>query len=856
MIASFQPATEKRVREWRMPIVPENYDRRPPTHEEWQALEHLSTCHVRGTSDPRSKASCAARRIFARFDVPIADVFRLRHQGCSEELIREVQHVMRCEMVHHGKSFWDWELQEWLETLCSTWAVFSTKYGVSNSSIRTSILDDAYLLGCVTDLRSVGIGLQITEAAKAYFGAELLREQSERVMKALVGKGYADGEHNVRLLQQGLSMLFVLNRSPYLEDISEGLLASIAVESTRMRRISQRIAMSLQQLHILQPQPKKERTVFSSFERIGMAQEWYEWAVAWYEQAVDLTPHIRRQYIGHLLAIGRWLWRLAPEVRTPEQWTEDLALRFRADVCSWTTGKYGSDEGRRRIPAGKVGSPLKPRAIACYLTALRRFFSDLIRHPHTVADRPARRITLDFSPKEVLAAPQSIRRALDATAPRDIDLRVWACLTIAAATLSEGDLPQGALYPLSFYRALGLVWVTSARRPNEIARLRLDCVREDWDSDMHDEDGHQVERFVTLGGDQPRTQVEREEHVTRICYLHIPAGKNRGPFWIWLPNYVAEAINVWKNDRPPSQGKLLDQKDREEVDYLFCCRDMRVGWRFLNTSLIPLLCAKAGVDIEDAKGRITGHRGRSTRLTLLRRNGVGLDDLAEYAGHANTRTIRRYANQDMIQLHHIIKDADDLSRVIEGVVEMQAAAQALPALRWFIGYDADGEPMFCGNQIYVTCEHRLDCKRCGMFIGGEKARLLRQGEQTLPVTSKVPMTPLERCVVEGDQAGAHAYRTALQHIPAPETPDITLIFNPEGLSNVELEKLAELATVSALEKLHQALDAHEKKLTDLCQQHRTGRSALVTAQKKRITFIQALIADGERCQQEQNRSDR
>src|SRR5436309_7723118 len=41
---------------------------------------------------------------------------------------------------------------------------------------------------------------------------------------------------------------------------------------------------------------------------------------------------------------------------------------------------------------------------------------------------------------------------------------------------------------------------------------------------------------------------------------------------------------------------------------------------------------------------------------------------------------------------------------------------ALPisALRWFIGFDADGEPMYCGNQSYVTCPHRLDCERCGM----------------------------------------------------------------------------------------------------------------------------------------------
>jgi len=846
MMTSIQIAMDRQAIGWQMPMVPESYDQSPLTHEEWQALSHLSQSRIRGGNDPRSKESRSARSMLTRFDLPIADVFRLRHQDCSAETVRDVQHVMRCEMYRRRKMFWEWSEDEWLDMLCPTWAIFSTKYGVRNSTIRTSLLDDAYLLGEVTDLRVVGIGLQITEAAKTYFGAGLLREQCERVMKTLADKGYANREHNIRLLQQCLSMLFVLNRSPYLEDISERLLAEVAAESKRMRHMCQRITISLQSLKMFSPQPKKKQVVSSSFERGGMADEWYEWCVAWYEQAVDLTPHIRRQYIGSLLAIGRWLSQQVPEVHIPEQWTEDLALRFRTDVCSWTIGAYASEEGRRRIPAGKWGRPLKPQAIACYLCALRRFFSDLTRQPHPVAGRPARRITLDFSPKEVLTVPQQIRRAQDATAPRDIDLRVWAKLTIAAATLSESDLPQGALYPLSFYRALGLVWVTSARRPNEIARLRLDCVRQDWDPDMYEEDGHPVERFVTAGGNQQGTQEPRGEQVPRICYLHIPAGKNRGSFWIWLPDYVAEAIKVWKQERPPSQGKLFDQKDRQEVEYLFCCRDMRVGWRFINTSLIPTLCMRAGVDVEDAKGRITGHRGRSTRLTLLRRNGVGLDDLAEYAGHANTRTIRRYANQDPLQLHRIIKDADDLSRVIEGVVDMQATAQGLPALRWFIGYDADGEPMFCGNQVYVTCEHRLDCKRCGMFIGGEKARLLREGEQTLPVTSKVPMTPLEKCVVEGDQAGAEECRAALHQVPAPEVLDIRLIFNPEGLSNAELEKLAHLATSEALDKLQQALSAHEKRLEET-QQHKTGRSALVGAQKKRIRFIRELItADAQR----------
>jgi hypothetical protein len=52
---------------------------------------------------------------------------------------------------------------------------------------------------------------------------------------------------------------------------------------------------------------------------------------------------------------------------------------------------------------------------------------------------------------------------------------------------------------------------------------------------------------------------------------------------------------------------------------------------------------------------------------------------------------------------------------------------------------------------------------------------------------------------------------SLQQVPAPEIPDIALIFNPEGISNRELEKLAKLGTVEALDKLRQALDGYGKK---------------------------------------------
>ena len=104
----------------------------------------------------------------------------------------------------------------------------------------------------------------------------------------------------------------------------------------------------------------------------------------------------------------------------------------------------------------------------------------------------------------------------------------------------------------------------------------------------------------------------------------------------------------------------------------------------------------------------------------------------------------------------------------------------------------------------------------------------------------VPMTPLEKCITNGDDIGAEACQAVLQKMPAPETPDIRLIFNPEGLSNHELEHLVELATPEALNTLRQALESHEKKLLEV-QQSKSGRNALVTAQKKRIHFIQGLI---------------
>ncbi len=74
---------------WRMPITPGDYDRRPFTSEEQQALAHFceTSSVAPDAKNSRSRASRAARHKLARFDFPLRDVFRLRHQGRSESAL-------------------------------------------------------------------------------------------------------------------------------------------------------------------------------------------------------------------------------------------------------------------------------------------------------------------------------------------------------------------------------------------------------------------------------------------------------------------------------------------------------------------------------------------------------------------------------------------------------------------------------------------------------------------------------------------------------------------------------------------------------------------------------------------------
>jgi hypothetical protein len=79
----------------------------------------------------------------------------------------------------------------------------------------------------------------------------------------------------------------------------------------------------------------------------------------------------------------------------------------------------------------------------------------------------------------------------------------------------------------------------------------------------------------------------------------------RGEFYVPIPSYVADAIEVWESVRPPNQEVLADRKTYKPTKYLFQHRNELMGQKFLNDSAIPLLCKIARVSQTDVVGRIT-----------------------------------------------------------------------------------------------------------------------------------------------------------------------------------------------------------------------------------------------------------
>ena len=124
----------------------------------------------------------------------------------------------------------------------------------------------------------------------------------------------------------------------------------------------------------------------------------------------------------------------------------------------------------------------------------------------------------------------------------------------------------------------------------------------------------------------------------------MPVNKTSTAFVKPVDGVGGEAIALWESVRP-TQPAVVDRKTGELIHPLFSHRGYQIGKAYLNETVIPMLCRKAGIPKEDACGKITSHRARSTITSQLfnAKEPMSLFELQAWLGHRTPHSTQHYA---------------------------------------------------------------------------------------------------------------------------------------------------------------------------------------------------------------------
>jgi integrase len=361
-----------------------------------------------------------------------------------------------------------------------------------------------------------------------------------------------------------------------------------------------------------------------------------------------------------------------------------------------------------------------------------------------------------FDPARALGVPRSIS-ALIGTDPRVIADDVWAKLLHAGLNIEAADLPgtsAGSYYPLELIRALTLTWLFSGLRSDELSRLRVGCVR--WQHDGQPIAGNSRE---ILADDA-------------VCLLDVPVHKTGTAFTKPVDPIVGQAIEAWQAVRP-AQPPRLDRKTSEQADLLFSVRAHPVAKTYINRTIIPALCAKAGVPAADVRGNITSHRARSTIASQLynAKEPMTLFELQAWLGHRTPASTQHYAKITPNTLAKAYTEAGYFARNVR-TIEVLLDRDAVTS-----GASAAGEPWqhydlghgYCTYTFFEQCPHRMACARCDFYTpkNSGKAQLLEAKENLQRMLVSIPLTDDERAAVDDGQAALDSLLSRLADTATP-----------------------------------------------------------------------------------------
>ncbi len=441
--------------------------------------------------------------MLGRLTRPLDDAAAALHHADTELHRRAVADaiglvLLRC--AEEKTSFWAWSAQGWLRLIGVSIAEFQRPWpDTIDPTARPHLVALAYLLGGFTDFDRMGPFGRLN-LARRIFGIELVDHAYQQVSETLGGWGYRIGDSERERMTTVLSQLLLLNGSPLLADLTTEAFIQLRPRMRRRWQVAeihgiQRAAASL---GFCDP-PSSIHAGLPAIE--GTAESWATWVDRWHSTST-LTPKVRAIFRSVIAKAGRWLAAEHPEITEPSEWTRQTCAAWVATIDRLTVGEHVQ---RHAGLDKRKGDPISPRTKAGYLTATRTFFRDCQEWEWF----PRR-----FDPARALATPRTIQ-ALIGPNPRVIADDIWAKLLWAGLNIEADDLPanaSGPCYPMELIRAITLTWLFSGQRSDEIARLRIGCIR--WQHDG-----------TSIPGDSRDVLAE-----DAVCLLDIPTHKTGTAF--------------------------------------------------------------------------------------------------------------------------------------------------------------------------------------------------------------------------------------------------------------------------------------------------------------------------------------
>lgn len=571
-----------------------------------------------------------------------------------------------------------------------------------------------------------------------------MRRETARVRSYLRAVGYAESGLRSYGLYSALVRLFTITDEPRLEALTVELLEEVhreAPSGSSLRRATFRLAHALHGMGVLPRCIRHRRYAGNALD--GVPPTWAAWCQRW-NATSTLAPKSREGIYHGVLKAGRWLAREHPTVYSPADWTREVALAYVPAVDRFTVGELSAPHP---VYVARKGTPISANYKERLLGAVRTFFSDAQEWGWC-----SRR----FDPQRTFATPRAVK-ALIGPRPRIIADEIWAKLLWAGLNLSAADLPADRWYPLPLVKALTVTWLFAGLRSDEIVRLRVGCIR--W---QHHDGGPGAGR----------------EHIPgdgATCLLDVPVNKTGAGHTKPLDPVVGEAIAAWEALRP-TQPLLADRKTGERVAILYSFRGRRVPPRYLNLTLIPALCRKAGVPLVDARGRITSHRARSTIASQLynAKDPMTLFELQAWLGHRSPESTQHYARISPSTLTKAYADAGYFARnlrTIEVLVDREAvqngaATGGAPWQYFDLGHG------YCTFSFFEQCPHRMACARCDFYVPKDstKAQLLEGRGNLQRMLATIPLTEDERAAVDDGSAALDRLLERLADVPTPSGP--------------------------------------------------------------------------------------